>query len=57
VKTIMQVVLGISMLGLLLIGGCARQALPRDEGGIVGSGTKINCQQQPRHPSCEQNIQ
>jgi hypothetical protein len=53
----MQVVLGISMLGLLLIGGCARQALPRDEGGIVGSGTKINCQQQPRHPSCEQNIQ
>ncbi|MBI3561639.1 MAG: hypothetical protein HY080_07995 [Gammaproteobacteria bacterium] len=43
--------LGLICGGLML--GCA-PSTRRDEGGIVGSGTKIDCGQQPTHPSCNQ---
>lgn len=53
---LLQILLRIALLGLLLSAGCARQSMSRDEGGIVGSGTKIDCQQQPKHAACEQPV-
>lgn len=42
---------------IIFIPGCARYQPRTDEGGIVGSGTKIDCKTQPKHPSCPHTIQ
>lgn len=40
-----------------LVPGCASYQPRSDEGGIVGSGTKIDCERQPKHPSCQHTTQ
>jgi len=44
--------------GTLLLFGCALkpQTHQDQEGGIVGSGNEINCQQQPKDEKCGQKI-
>lgn len=55
-KLILRLLTTASLIYLFLATGCAQQSLPRDEGGIVGSGTRIDCQQQPRHPACDKHV-
>lgn len=53
---ILRLLTAVNVVCLFLTVGCAQQPLPRDEGGIVGSGTRLDCQQQPRHPACDKPV-
>ena len=48
---------GAALLALLFTAGCAQQSMSRDEGGIVGSGSKPDCQQQPKPVGCGSHVQ
>lgn len=52
-----KIVSTLSLVVAIAIAGCSSSSMRTNEGGIVGSGTKIDCQSQPKHPSCQQTTQ